>query len=106
MLVYVRPSGPDGVDPEEMSSVGFVVVAPGYFAGVRMGFMEIAPIEEVRNGFRIDGSLDMITAPDVRRFMEEPGPLVLDWRVLRFCHLDGIPKVEVQSAGAATAGST
>jgi anti-anti-sigma factor len=72
--------------------VGFAILAPGYFADVRMEFVEIAPIEGVSNGFWIDGSLDMITAPDVQRFMKDvgPGPLVLDLARVRFLDTVGL----------------
>jgi anti-anti-sigma factor len=57
-----------------------------------MEFVEISPIDGIPNGFWVDGSLDMITTPDVKRFMEGvgPGPLVLDLARVRFLDTTGL----------------
>jgi anti-anti-sigma factor len=57
-----------------------------------MEFVEINPIYEIPNGFWVDGSLDMITTPDVKRFMEgvHSGPLVLDLARVRFLDTTGL----------------
>ena len=59
---------------------------------MRMQFVEITPIDTVPNGYRVDGSLDMITTRDVRTFMDgvHSGPLLLDLARVRFLDTVGL----------------
>jgi anti-anti-sigma factor len=108
-VFYGRQSEPDGFDRKFPSAFPWnlpneshfsrkcgaavsPVTPPGTSADVRMEFVEINPIDGIPNGFWVDGSLDMITTPDVKRFMEDvhSGPLVLDLNRVRFLDTTGL----------------